>query len=210
MNCNKIQLNDLGKKYQNRWIFKHLDYAFLKNRSYAIKGPNGSGKSTLLKVLSGYLSPSRGDISYTHQEKTIPRDEVFKWVSFTAPYISLIDRLSLKENVEFMLKFQSLRNGLQAKDLIDICNLKKTKGKEIRYFSSGMMQRLKLATAICSDTDIILLDEPGTNLDEEGIAWYRNLMKEHIEDRIVIIASNTKEDFDFCDEELSLLDYKKL
>ena len=210
MNCDLIQLEGLGKKYQNKWIFKHLDFKFEKDTSYAIQGPNGSGKSTLLKILSGFLSPSRGEISFNNGEQKISKDDVFKQVSFAAPYINLLDRLSLEENIELLLKFRNLQKGMKLQDLVDICNLKKTKNKEIRYFSSGMMQRLKLAISICSDTNILLLDEPGTNLDVEGIQWYRTLMSKFSKERITIIASNAKEDFDFCQHQINLLDYKTL
>jgi len=210
LNCELIQLEGLGKKYQNKWIFKNLDFQFENNRSYAIKGPNGSGKSTLLKILSGFLSPSKGEINFTNQKNKLAKDEIYKTVSFTAPYINLIERLSLEENIRLMLKFRNLKNGLGVKDFIELCQLKKTKQKEIRYFSSGMMQRLKLAITICADTDILLLDEPGTNLDKAGHSWYRSLMDTYKDSRIVIVASNVEADFDFCDSGLSMMDYKKL
>ncbi len=210
MKCKGIHVEGLGKKYQNKWIFKNLSYDFEENKSYAIKGPNGSGKSTLLKILSGYLSPSRGQISFNTNQKSIPIDEVYQSISFTAPYIALMDRLTMEENIKLLLKFRKLKNNISSTDLINLINLKKAKNKEIRYFSSGMMQRLKLAMSICSDTPVLLLDEPTSNLDDQGMEWYKSLVNEYRKDRITIVASNVNFDFDFCEEGLNLLSYKKL
>ena len=98
---------------------------------------------------------------------------------------------------------------LTSKDLIQILNFEKSRHKEIRFFSSGMKQRLKLALSICSNTPILLLDEPTTNLDAQGIAWYRDLMQQFSDkNRLVIVASNIEHDYDFCEKQLNILDYK--
>jgi ABC-2 type transport system ATP-binding protein len=71
-----------------------------------------------------------------------------------------------------------------------------------------MKQRVKLAQAIFSDTPILLLDEPCTNLDAEGIGLYRQLIKDHAGDRLVIVSSNDVQEYDFCEKALPILDYK--
>ena len=72
-----------------------------------------------------------------------------------------------------------------------------------------MKQRLKLVLAICSDTDLLLLDEPTTNLDDEGVAWYQTLIEKYTANRLVIVASNVKHDYHFCTQQLNIMDYKK-
>ena len=71
-----------------------------------------------------------------------------------------------------------------------------------------MKQRVKLALAICADTPILLLDEPATNLDLQGVEWYKKLVTEYAADRIVVIASNDPHDADFCHSHLNILDFK--
>ena len=204
----KIELENVSKRYRLEWIFKKVNLSFLPNEQYAITGPNGSGKSTLLKVLSGHLSPSKGKIRFFDQEKPIDANEVYLQVSYAAPYIELLEEFTLTEAIDLHGKFKSFVNQLQTKDLIDILGFQKSKNKPIRHFSSGMKQRLKLVLSICSDTALLLLDEPTTNLDAQGINWYRQLIDTYAKERLVVIASNVDVDFDFCQHQVNILDYK--
>ncbi len=205
----ELVLSNVGKRYRFDWIFRQLDFHFHENRKYAILGPNGSGKSTLMKVLSGHLTPSKGKISFKSDAKLLLADHVYRRLSYAAPYIDLIEELTLEEAIQFHLRFKKMRNNLDLQGLLDILQFKKARKKEIRFFSSGMKQRLKLVLAICSDTELLLLDEPTTNLDKQGFDWYQGLINEYTSDRLVIVASNVEMDYHFCDEHLNILDYKQ-
>ena len=205
----QIELNNIGKRFRYEWIFKNITHSFESGKSYALLGPNGSGKSTLMKILSGHLTPSDGQITFLHNGKKIDGDNVYQHISYSAPYIDVIEEMTLTEIIAFHSKFKPLRKALIINDLIRILNFKNAADKEIRFFSSGMKQRLKLALSICSDTPILLLDEPTTNLDAQGVAWYQDLMQQFSDkDRLVIVASNIEHDYDFCEEKLNILDYK--
>ncbi|MCH2082051.1 MAG: ABC transporter ATP-binding protein [Saprospiraceae bacterium] len=203
-----IKVDRLGKRFQREWIVRRFSYEFSAGQIYAVHGPNGSGKSTLLKMLSSHLSPSKGKISFFQAQKAIPVAEVYSHLAYAAPYIELIEELTLDEAIHFHLRFKNLLDGLSANDLIKILGFESSQHKQIRFFSSGMKQRLKLALAICSDTSLLLLDEPTTNFDKQGIQWYRQLLQKYTRDRIVIIASNIALDFDFAQHEIHILDYK--
>ena len=204
-----IELNNIGKRFRYEWIFKNITHSFESGKSYALLGPNGSGKSTLMKILSGHLTPSDGQITFLHNGKKIDGDNVYQLISYSAPYIDVIEEMTLTEIIAFHSKFKPLSKGLIINDLIQLLNFKNAADKEIRFFSSGMKQRLKLALSICSDTPILLLDEPTTNLDAQGVAWYRDLMQQFSDkDRLVIVASNIEHDYDFCEERINILDYK--
>lgn len=205
-----IQLDSIGKRFRYEWIFRHITTTFEMGRRYAILGPNGVGKSTLMKILSGHLTPSAGKMTVQLKGKTLDADAIYRYVNYAAPYIELIEEFTLTEAIDFHIKFHPLSNSLTINDLITILDFQKSKDKEIRYFSSGMRQRLKLALAICSDSPILLLDEPTTNLDVQGVEWYRGLMQCYTEgsNRLVIIASNAEHDYDFCDATLNILDFK--
>jgi ABC-type multidrug transport system ATPase subunit len=206
----QIILENVGKRFRYEWIFKNISQTFESGKKYALLGSNGSGKSTLMKILSGHLSPSAGKISFYTKEKKQDEDDIYKHISYAAPYIELIEELTLTEMIDFHTKFKPLSKSLATNDLITILGFEKSKNKEIRYFSSGMKQRLKLALAICSDSPILLLDEPTTNLDAQGVAWYRQLMAQYTEGplRLTIVASNIAHDYDFCDETLNIEDFK--
>ena len=186
-----------------------MTFSFEEAQQYAIQGPNGSGKSTLLKIISGHLTPSKGKITFLGGDGQIPLEQVYQKISYAAPYIELIEEFTLKETIEFFNCFKSFQANLQTKDIVTLLNFSKSMQKPIKYFSSGMKQRLKLALAICAATPVLLLDEPTTNLDTQGINWYRTLIEQYGHNRLLIIASNIEHDFDFCTHHLNIMEYKK-
>lgn len=204
-----INLNNIGKKFRYEWIFRAVHQSFEYNKSFAILGPNGSGKSTLMKILSGHLTPSNGTIDFYFCDTKLDSDDVYKYVAYSAPYIELIEEMTLKEIIDFHTSFKPLSNNLKQKDIIDILGFEKSADKEVRFFSSGMKQRLKLALSICADTPILLLDEPTTNLDAQGVAWYQQLIDKYSSsNRLTIVASNIEHDYEFCTSTMNILDYK--
>ncbi|RMG81922.1 MAG: ATP-binding cassette domain-containing protein [Bacteroidetes bacterium] len=204
-----IQLDQVSKRYRFEWIFKNISHTFQQGQSYAISGPNGSGKSTLLKILSGHLTPSKGTLAFQNQSNRIDPDDIYRLISFCAPYIELIEELTLLEAIRFHQKFKPFQQNLSSADLLDLLALPKADHKAIRHFSSGMKQRLKLLLAICAETPILLLDEPTSNLDRQGMDWYRNLIARFGDNRLIVVASNIEEDYTFCQHHLSILDFKK-
>jgi ABC-type multidrug transport system ATPase subunit len=205
-----ISLSDAGKRFNRDWIFRHLSCEFQKGQSYAITGPNGSGKSTLLQVISGAMDLSEGNLQYELQGKKYkaPSDEIYKHVSVTAPYLEVVEEMTLTEFLEFHQKFKPFFSSLSVKEIINTIGLDKAANKQIRYYSSGMKQRVKLAQCILSDTSLVLLDEPCTNLDTDGIALYHRLVDEYCKERLVIVSSNDEVEYKFCTETISITDYK--
>ncbi|WP_316799191.1 ABC transporter ATP-binding protein [Pedobacter frigidisoli] len=203
----EIALNNVGRRFNKEWIFRSLTTVFTSGISYAILGPNGSGKSTLLSILTGSLVPSEGNISF-YNGKDLPVEEVYQYISLAAPYLELVETFTLKEIIDFHFKFKSFADGVDSKSLISILGLEKAANKQIKYFSSGMKQRTKLALACCSDSPILFLDEPTSNLDVQGITWYRELMEKFTKERLTIIGSNQILEYDFCDVQLQIADYK--
>lgn len=204
----KILLEDIGRRFNQEWIFKRINYQFTAGQSYAILGPNGSGKSTLLQVLSGSLSPSRGKISYYNQEESIEIDQLYKNLSISAPYLELIEEFTLRELITFHFRFKKMMNGLGTDELIALSQLESSANKEIRYFSSGMKQRVKLMLACCTDAAILLLDEPTSNLDSQSISWYLGLVNRFAAGRLLIVCSNQVNEYSFCNHHIHITDYK--
>jgi ABC-type multidrug transport system ATPase subunit len=204
----KVSLQSLSKRYRYDWIFKDIDYQFNAGGRYAITGPNGSGKSTLMKVLSGHLTPSKGKVVFENNGKTCAPDEVYRHISYAAPYIDLIEEFTLQEALDFHRRFKPFLKTLQSADFIELLAFPKAQDKQIRHFSSGMKQRLKLALALCSQSSLVLLDEPTTNLDRQGVAWYLGLVDQYLGDRSVVVASNVEEDYGFCHKVVDIKMYK--
>ena len=204
----KITFQKVSKRYQYDWIFKGIDFDFEAGGRYAVIGPNGSGKSTLMKVLSGQLSPSKGQVSFQTEGVKVKADEVYRHVSYAAPYIELIEEFTLKEGINFHQKFKPFLPSISTSTVLELLAFPKAKNKEIRHFSSGMKQRLKLALALCSQSSFLLLDEPTTNLDEQGMDWYLKLVERFLGNRTVVVASNLSLDYSFCKQQINILDYK--
>lgn len=205
----RINLSKIGKRYRSEWIFRGVNYSFEEGLKYAISGHNGAGKSTFLRVLSGHLTPTKGKITFQKDKQKLLPEDTYRHLAFAAPYIDLIEEFSLEEAVNFQGKFKPFETGVGIDKIIDILQLPNAKNKEIRNFSSGMKQRLKLVLAICSGASLVLLDEPTTNLDRQGVQWYLDLIENHTQNKTVIIASNVLEDFNFCQHSLDITAYKK-
>lgn len=204
----KINLEHIGRRFNREWIFRDVNYVFESGSSYAILGANGAGKSTILQIISGSLSSSEGTITYSKDGVLLNPENVFEYLSMAAPYLELIEELTLRELIDFHFRFKKYRSGLDRDLMIDLVGLKHSEHKAIKNFSSGMKQRVKLALAFCSDTEMILLDEPASNLDQQGLEWYLSLVGKYTEDRILIICSNQLQEYSFCSNQLNVADYK--
>lgn len=209
----KITLTDAGKRFNRDWIFRHLHYEFIAGRSYAITGPNGSGKSTLLQAVAGAIGISEGNIAYhgtaaSDADRLIAPDNVYQYLSIAAPYLDVIEEMTADEFLRFHASFKPFLRGWAVKEILDEVGLQAAADKQIRFYSSGMRQRVRLAQAIFSDTPLVLLDEPCTNLDLDGIALYRRLIGEHCRHRLVIVSSNDTQEYDFCEEIINIMAYK--
>ncbi len=205
-----ISLYDAGKRFNRDWIFRHFNYTFESGKAYAITGPNGSGKSTLLQVLSGGMMISEGKMKYEDgsQKSEVSTEQIYSSVSICAPYLELIEEMTLREFLEFHQRFKSLIPGITTDAIITILRLEKAVNKQIRNYSSGMKQRVKLAQCIFSDTAIVLLDEPCTNLDAAGISLYHSLIADYCKERLVVVSSNDEVEYGFCGERVEMVDYK--
>ena len=204
-----IQLKSAGKKFLRQWIFKELDLHILGPEKIAITGFNGSGKSTLLQVISGFQSLNQGEILFSEHNQSIPVAEWYKKISYAAPYLDLPDEYNMHELFSFYASFKPFLLNLKEDELIEIIELTDSKQKPIKYFSSGMKQRLRLALAILSDTPVLLLDEPLSNLDKKGNEWYKRLLQQYTGDKTVIVCSNNIEDeIVYCNRKFDIHDYK--
>jgi ABC-type multidrug transport system ATPase subunit len=204
----KIKLSKAGKRFNREWIFRNADLEFNSSNSYAVTGPNGSGKSTMLQCIGGMLQLSEGSIDYAIDKRQITNEEVYKQISFCAPYLDVIEEMTLTEFLHFHNQFKSFINNFSIEQIVDEIGLNTAINKQIGFYSSGMKQRVKLAQAVFSDCSIVLLDEPCSNLDVKGIKLYHSLIENYCKERLVIVCSNDEVEYSFTNERISILDYK--
>jgi ABC-type multidrug transport system ATPase subunit len=210
MNNMQIQVSTASKRFNKEWIFSNLNFSFTTGQHYALIGNNGSGKSTLLQIIAGYIGLTKGEIHWINTSgEVIDSSNIFQHISIAAPYLELVEEFTALEQIAFHQQFKPLQTGLSPNELLEKIGLSNATNKQIRNFSSGMKQRLKLALAIFDQAPILLLDEPCSNLDQEGIQTYHQLMQAYAMHKLIIVASNDPQEYKFCSQELSLSDFKK-
>jgi ABC-type multidrug transport system ATPase subunit len=204
-----INFQKAGKRFNREWIFRNLSMQLEHGSKTAVLGGNGSGKSTFLKTCSAYHTLNEGEVEYSIHGSIIPPEKVFEQLSMAAPYMDLPGLFTLRETLEFHFKLKKTTKGLGIDEILSKSGLEQHQNKAIGKFSSGMKQRVKLLLAICTESNLLLIDEPSTNLDREGTAWYLGLMEEFSGERTVVIASNHYEDeYQFCETTVDIRNFK--
>lgn len=192
-----ISIERVGKRFRREWIFRDVALTLEKGQSYTFVGPNGSGKSTLLQVLSGAIPATEGEITYQLNGKKLDIDSWYQHIVIAAPYLELIEELTLTELLTFHQSFKPFKNGLTPHQLTELMFLDHARHKEIKAFSSGMKQRVKLGLAFYSEASVVILDEPTSNLDRQGVSWYQEQVRK-LTTPILLIGSNQPDEYDFC------------
>lgn len=210
-----IRLTNAGKRFNRDWIFRNFNHTFEAGKSYAITGPNGSGKSTLLQVVAGNIQQSEGLIEYDKEglaflkEKSAKITEsFFNDIAIAAPYLETVEEMTAVEFLQFHISFKPFISSVNVDRAIEIIGLEHAANKQIRFYSSGMKQRVKLAQAVFSDVPVLLLDEPCTNLDSAGYELYNSLIEEYCRAKLIIVSSNDINEYNFCEERISIMQYK--
>lgn len=204
----EISLDRIGKRFRGNWVFRGLDRSIVQAERLAVLGPNGSGKSTLLQIMAGLLLHSEGEVNLLDgNRRQLSPEEHVQAVSFTAPYLDLPEELPLGVLIKHHFRFRPLKSGLSGTDLPAMWMLEREVDVPVRYFSSGMKQRVKLGLALTTETPIVLLDEPLTNLDDRGREWYFDQIHHWTVDRTIIVASNRPDEYAFCTSQLDIRDF---
>jgi heme exporter protein A len=204
-----IQCESISKNFGRRVIFKNLSFQFNANGVYGISGPNGSGKSTLIKIIAGINSPSTGRINHKDNQKEIIPEKLHNYLGFVSPYLVLYEEFSAWENLEQFAKIRDIEfNKGKIELLLNDFLLFDRKDDLVKTYSSGMKQRMKFIFALMHSPKLILLDEPTSNLDDEGKNTVYKIIKREAEGNIVIVASNEKSDLALCSETIMIEKFK--
>lgn len=202
-----ITFVDVAKRYDLRVVFRSVSGEAEPGGVLVITGPNGSGKSTLLSILCGLLRPTRGEVRHLGPGGAVlPRDEWGRHLGVVAPSMALYDELSAIENLRFFSRVRGL--GLTDDDLstrLTAVGLEPTRSTPVRGFSTGMVQRLKIAQAALHEPQVLLLDEPSSNLDPEGQDWLEERIRTLAAGgRTVVLATNDRREMTWGDRHVAL------
>jgi len=204
-----LEVIELNKTFGRRLIFNNLSFNIFENGITGITGPNGSGKSTLVKILAGLISPSGGKVIHKNSSREIIPEKLHNYIGFVSPYLVLYDEFSAQENLEYFARIRNVRfDKDKVDDMLNRFLLYKRRNDFVKTYSSGMKQRLKFLFALMHSPRLIILDEPTSNLDDEGKESVYNIVENESRNAIVIIASNEKGDLQLCRNLIKLEEYK--
>jgi heme exporter protein A len=197
--------NKLGQSFNNRMIFNDITFQVKSGGSLVITGPNGSGKTTLLRIICHLIQPKLGKVTFSHKNNTISDDKVYSHLGLVSPYLQLYNSLTALENFNFFSRIRGMQPDISFfKEMMENLGLRGREMDEVKTYSSGMMQRLKYVMALIHNPEILILDEPTANLDEEGIANVYDIMEKQKKSKILILATNEHEEIRFGEIQLRL------
>jgi len=209
MSSYSIQSQNLFKLFGRRLIFKDVNFNWIEKGIYGISGPNGSGKSTLVKIVAGLIAPSSGKIIHKNSGGEIIPEKLHNHIGFVSPYLVLYEEFSAWENLKIFAKIRGVDfNEEKVNYYLTQFLLENRKNDLVKTYSSGMKQRLKFIFALMHSPEVLIFDEPTSNLDEEGKKVVYKIVHEEGKQRIVIIASNEVKDLELCSEVLLLENFK--
>lgn len=203
-----IQLDNISKRFGNTIIARDLSLTINSGEKWHISGSNGKGKSSLMQILAAYSSPDLGQVIYKSSDnKNLNPGEVFQYISISTPYTDLIYDYTLQEQIDFHFQF---KKSLVSKEVLtswlERAKIKAVKNRPLGLFSSGMKQKVKLILTLLSDAQCIFLDEPCSNLDQDGKEFYKELVNFRltIPSTWIICSNNQPEEHFFCNKTLDL------
>lgn len=199
-----LAAHNVRKLFNWRVIFRDISFEVAGGKTLLITGRNGSGKSTLVKIISGVLTPTSGAVTITRggDKKGDGRADL---VGLVSPYLQMYDEFSARENVQFALTVRGRKpDDARVDELLSRVGLFERRHDAVRTYSSGMKQRVKYAFALAHRPPVLLLDEPMSNLDSEGISVVREIMSMQRNEGILVVATNDLADIDHFDLRVDL------
>jgi heme exporter protein A len=201
-----VVFTEVAKRYDLRVVFKGVSGEARPHQVLVLTGPNGSGKSTLLRILCGLLRPSRGTVQHLCDGREVPRDEWRQHLGVVAPAMSVYEELDAMENLLFFARIRGVAEpDERCRRALTAVGLDPQRTTPVRGFSTGMLQRLKIAQALLHEPPLLLLDEPGSNLDPGGQDWLESQVRSLAEaGKTIILATNDRREMEWGDHHVTL------
>ena len=205
-----VEIKKLVKYFGRRLIFDDINFKFSSQNIYGVSGPNGSGKSTLVKIVANLISATRGEVVHKVQDKVIEEEQLHNYLGFVSPYLYLYDEFTAEENLIHISSIRGIKYPKEkAEHLLNEVNLFERRHDLVRGYSSGMKQRLKFIFALLHQPQLLIFDEPTSNLDNAGKEKVYELISAEGKNNIVIIASNENADLNLCKQVIELEKFKR-
>jgi heme ABC exporter ATP-binding subunit CcmA len=205
MSTCSLKVSNVCKYYSSTLLFKEISFELGSGEILGITGWNGSGKSTLLRIIAGLVRPSAGQVEMSYEDEPVPKESRRKFLGMVAPALALYEELTALENMEFFCRVRGVSYDRQScLHIMERVGLTEHAHKMCRNYSSGMKQRLKLVQALLHEPPLLLLDEPGCNLDSKGMKIVEEITVDQRRFGMTVIASNEKREVDYADRVINL------
>ncbi|MEQ1834591.1 MAG: ABC transporter ATP-binding protein [Candidatus Eisenbacteria bacterium] len=182
-----------------------LEFAFDGPGAIAVTGPNGSGKTTLLRILAGLLRPSEDTTGVIANGVALPPGQRRLAIGLATPELAFYEEFTSTENLCFAAETHGLADPAgAAKRALDLVGLTPRANDKVAAYSSGMKQRLRLAFALVHEPPLLMLDEPGSHLDDAGRDAVRAVIARQAERGLVLIATNDPQEIQLAERCLAL------
>ncbi len=176
----RVVVSQLSKRFDRRSVLRSLNFKLLSGERVALLGSNGAGKTTLLRVLSTLSRPTSGTVRVNGLSIAEAAQEVRRHVGVVAHQPYLYDDLTALENLRFFGRMYDVGDELaRSEEVLDLVGLFPRRRDRVRTFSRGMQQRLAIGRAILHQPSLLLLDEPDTGLDREGMRVLERILEYH-------------------------------
>ena len=180
-----IKANNLSKSFNGNRIFSGININLEKSKVLGVVGNNGSGKTTLLKIVAGIINSDTGEINLNENIK----------LDFLGHENMLYQNFSISENIDFFSNISGFRISSESQNEIEkALGLKNISGKKISELSYGQRKKASMLRSLMSDPELLILDEPFSNLDSDSTDSFISILKTLKEsDKSIIISSNRKD-----------------
>jgi heme exporter protein A len=203
--ANAVHAVALGHRYAPGRGLGRIDFEIASPGVVAVTGPNGSGKSTLLRIVAGLLRPSQGALRFVRAGRDVPPLARREHVGFLSPELRFYPELTAGENLQFAAETLGLPDPAEATAAaLHRVGLDARVADRAGALSSGMRQRLRLAFAILHRPHVLLLDEPGSHLDDGGRAMLAELVAVCGREGLVVIATNDERESGWASRRIAL------
>jgi len=190
-----IEIKALSKSFDNKPVIVDLNWRIDQGKCCMVAGPNGSGKSTLLKMICGLLQPKEGRVDFILAGKKIKPHVLFRYVRLTSPDLNLYGKLTVFENLVLFARLRDVQNWKKKiTELLDFFELEKFAFQQFSCLSTGIKQRLKLASALVHEPLFLVLDEPGAGLDHTGKLMIYKVLDQQLKKGLAVMATNDEEE----------------
>ena len=197
-----LKVRNLSKSFSNSSILKDVNFTLEQGKICAVLGSNGSGKTTFLKCLSGLMSYDEGVVDFRSKNGHL----------FLSDKLNIFGDLTIKQNLEVLSRYYNQDfNQASFKESLKLLNINQYKELPLKFLSRGNLQRNKLCVAINLNWDYLLIDEPFSNLDYDGVKIFKDIFENFkSENKSIIFSTHQNDDNSFCDKVVNVEGFKEM